>query len=182
MTEIVVATLNVNFEADSTAAQGQIKLEIDDRADGLNQGDTSFSPGDNAYFFLFKDENVTLITTTPLTTAGGVSGAGSGTKAVDENITFSNSDSGNLGYPPDGSVAMHWLGRSYEVYALPSGEQSLRANTQLPEVQGSDLKMAGGKKVLGLLKCTYSATGSLFKLSHVPVDIPEALIIALGTV
>ena len=65
MTELVVATLNINFSADTTAAQGQIKLEIDDRPEGLNKGDTSFAPGDTAYFFLFKDENVTLLTSIP---------------------------------------------------------------------------------------------------------------------
>lgn len=46
MTEVVVATLNINFDADAAGGQGILKLELDDREDGLNGGDTSFAPGD----------------------------------------------------------------------------------------------------------------------------------------
>lgn len=176
MTEVVVATLNINFEADSSSTSAVLKLELDDRADGLNGGDTSFAPGDDAYFFLFKDDSVTLVTSTPMVTAGGVSSSGSGTKEVDENLTFSNSDTSSLGYPPDGSVSMQWMGRSYEL----SGT-TLKPNSDLPEVSGSELKMAKGKKVIGVLNCTYDSTGSLWKLSNVPTDLPESLAIAIGT-
>ena len=176
MAEVVVATLNVSVSDDATdEGGGVLKLEIDDREDGLNGGDTSFAPGDDAYYFLFKDANVTVIHHE--TTAGGKSSAGSGTKAIDENITFSNSDTSSLGYPPSGGVTMKWLGRSFEI----RGTQVL-SNTSLPEVNGSELKMQGGKKVVGLLNCTYNATGDLFKLSGVPVDFPEALIFAVGTI
>lgn len=177
MTEVVVATLNINFDADEASSQGILKLEIDDREDGLNGGDTSFAPGDDAYFFLFKDDTVTLITTMPKSTAGGVSGAGSGVKAVDENISFSNTDTSSLGYPPDGSVTMEWLGRAYEL----KGTELLPYST-LPEVNGSELKISGGKKVVGILHCTYSSVGSLWKLSSVPADLPESMVIAIGTV
>lgn len=177
MVEVVVATLNVNFSADdATGAGGGLKLEIDDREDGLNSGDTSFAPGDDAYFFLFKDTNVTLVTTTPERTAGGVTSAGSGVKEIDENITFSNSNTSSLGYPPNGSVTMSWLGRSFTL----SGT-TLSSNTALPEVNGSELKMANGKNVIGVLKCVYESTGSLWKLSGVPTDIPEVLLLAIGT-
>ena len=47
MAEIVVATLNVNFSEDAESSKsGVLKLEIDDRENGLNGGDTSFQPGD----------------------------------------------------------------------------------------------------------------------------------------
>lgn len=179
MTEVVVATLNINFDADAAGGQGILKLELDDREDGMNGGDTSFAPGDDAYFFLFKDDAVTLITTIPKSTAGGVSAASpsTGTKAVDENVSFSNSDTSSLGYPPDGSVTMEWLGRAYEL----KGTELLPYST-LPEVNGSELKIAGGKKVVGILHCTYSSVGSLWKLSSVPVDLPESMVIAIGTV
>lgn len=185
MTEIVVATLNVNFSSDADeAATGSIKLEIDDREDGLNGGDTSFAPGDDAFFFLFKDANVTLVTTVPERTAGGVTSAGSGTRSLDENITFSNSNSGSLGYPPDGSVAMSWIGRSFILTDTIINEVrtlKLVANSELPEVQGSELRIASGKNVFGVLNCQYDSTGSLWKLSQVPEDIADVLLIAIGT-
>jgi hypothetical protein len=177
MTEVVVATLNVNFSAESEGTGGSIKLEIDDREDGLNGGDTSFAPGDDAYFFLFKDANVTLITDIPERTAGGVTSASSATKVVDEYLTFSNSDTSSLGYPPDGSVTMTWQGRSYQLSVT-----TLSTNTALPEVSGSELRMAGGKKVIGILRCQYDSTGSLWKLSNVPEDIADVLVFAIGTV
>ena len=112
MAEIIVATLNVSFDADETdGGQGVLKLDIDDREDGGNAGDTSFAPGDDVYYFLFKDTNVTVLD--HVTTAGGFSGQGKGTKEIDENISFSNSDTSSLGYPPQGSVTMKWLGLSW---------------------------------------------------------------------
>ena len=177
MAEVVVATLNVSFDADTESTTGNLKLEIDDREDGLNGGDTSFSPGDDAYYFLFKDSNIDVVS--HVTTAGGTAPASpsSGTKDIDENITFSNSDTGSLGYPPDGSVTMKWLGRCYEIKGT-----DVTSNTTLPEVTRSELKIAGGKKVAGVLNCVYSSTGSLHKLSSVPKDFKESMIIAVGTV
>jgi hypothetical protein len=175
MAEVIVATLNVSFSEDTEGTQGVLKLEIDDREDGLNNGDTSFSPGDDAYYFLFKDSNVTVLEHE--VTAGGKSAQGSGTKSIDETITFSNSDTGSLGYPPDGGVTLQWLGRSFEVRGT-----EIFPNTSLPEVTRSELKMSNGKKVVGLLNCVYESTGDLYKLSNVPKDFDEVLIFAIGTV
>lgn len=175
MAEVIVATLNVSFGDDTTGdSQGVLKLEIDDRENGLNGGDTSFSPGDDAYYFLFKDANVTV--NEHETTAGGKSSQGTGVKQIDENITFTNSDSSSLGYPPDGAVTRKWLGRSFEI----SGT-TVSPNSTLPDVDGSNLTMPGGKKVAGVLNCVYTSTGDLYKLSSVPKDILDVLIIAIGT-
>lgn len=176
MTELVVATLNVNFSDESSGDGGLLKLEIDDREDGLNQGNTSFKPGDDVYFFMFKHESVSLITSIPERTAGGVVSVGSGTKIIKENITFSNSETGSLSYLPDGVVSMTWLGRSLQYI-----NSSVIANTSVPEISITDLKIPNGKKVFGILQCEYETTGTLWKLSKVPVDILEVLLIAFGT-
>jgi hypothetical protein len=175
MAEVVVATLNVSFDSTADTTTGNIKLEIDDREDGLNNGNTSFKPGDNAYYWLFKDSNVTLLE--HIATAGGISSAGSDTKEIDENITFTNSDTGSLGYPPNGSVSMEWLGRSYEIKGTV-----VSSNTTKPEVTRSELAMANGKKVAGILRCRYSSTGTLHRLSGVPKDFKESMIIAIGSI
>jgi hypothetical protein len=177
MAEVIVATLNVSFSEDTTedTTQSVLKLEIDDREDGLNNGDTSFSPGDDAYYFLFKDSNVTVLDHE--VTAGGKSSEGSGTKSINESITFSNSDTASLGYPPDGAVALQWLGRSFEIRGT-----TIVPNSTLPEITRSELKMPNGKKVAGLLNCVYTSTGTLYKLSNVPKDFEEVLVFAIGTV
>lgn len=178
--EVVVATLNVNFSAeDGSGGSGAgIKLEIDDREDGLNNGDTSFAPGDDAYFFMFVDESrVELITTTPVTTAGGVSSAGTGTKDIDEHITFSNSSEAQLGYYPSGSVTYRWLGRAY---SLDSRTNVLTSYSTPPVQSGATLSIADGKNVFGIITAQYQAQGSLWKLKGVPEDFTEAMIIAIG--
>lgn len=178
--EVVKATLNVSFGDDDTANAGAgIKLEIDDREDGLNEGETSFQPGDDAYFFMFVDtDKVDLITTTPITTAGGVTSQGSDSKDIDETISFSDSEEASLGYAPDGAVTMAWLGKAY---VLDKKTHTLSHYSTLPERDGALLSIDGGKKVFGVLSATYSTTGSLWKLSGVPLDFPEAMIIATGT-
>jgi hypothetical protein len=175
MAEVIVATLNVSFSDESDGTQGVLKLEIDDRENGLNGGDTSFSPGDDVYYFLFKDSNVDVLD--HQVTAGGKTSQGSDTKSLDENITFSNSDTASLSYPPDGAVTLQWLGRSFEILG-----EDVYLNTTLPEITHSELKMPGGKKIVGILNCVYDSTGSLYKLSNVPKDFEEALIFAIGTI
>ncbi len=178
MAEIVVATLNVNFSEDTESSKsGVLKLEIDGRENGLNGGDTSFQPGDTVGFWLFKDSNVTLETPVPISTSGGVTGAGTGSLAVDEFITFSNSDTASLGYPPTGSVTLQWIGRAYKIDGT-----SVTTQTTLPERTRSQLRMADGSQMMGILRATYTANGSLYRLRSVPEDITEALIFAIGSV
>jgi hypothetical protein len=177
MAEVVVATLNVNFAEDTTAdTTGVLKLEIDDREDGLNAGDTSFQPGDTVGFFLFKDSNVT-VEYGPSATSGGITASGSASKDIDEYITFSNSDSGSLGYPPSGSVSLEWQGKCLKIVGT-----EVTQTTALPERTRSNLKMANGSSVAGVLRARYSTTGSLYTLRSVPKDITEVLIIAIGSV
>lgn len=198
MAEVVVATLNVSFDSSTESATGNLKLEIDDREDGLNGGDTSFSPGDNPYFFLFKDQNIELLTSPPKTTAGGVAAASpsTGVKEIEENLSFSNSSSASLGYPPDSAIpqtwndsekrGMRWLGTAYEI----SKDGVVTPTTKLPEHvldsennPTSELKMNPSINVAGVLQCGYESTGSLYKLT---VDkttaelFKEVMVIAIG--
>lgn len=176
--QLVVATLNVSFSKDTTSVEtdGMLKLEIDDRADGMNGGDTSFAPGDSVYYFLYNDDNVTVLE--HFVTAGGIGSQGSVTRAIeDEKITFSNSDSASLNYPPDGGVSMEWMGRCYSVV---NGE--VAAYGTIPDRTRSQLKINNGKSVAGILKCSYNTTGTLYKLSGVPEDFDDVMIVAIGRI
>lgn len=186
-TEVVVATLNVSFDSEAASVSGNLKLEIDDRPTGGNKGNTSFKPGDDVYYLQFKDSNVSI--TAHVATAGGTAmdGSVSGLKTIDEPITFSNSDTSSLGYPPDGAVTMEWLGKSFEVKSAVDTNDATKTivtlvpNTTLPEIERSELRMADGKKVVGVLRCQYSSTADVYKLSKVPKDFKEAMIISVGT-
>lgn len=177
MAEVVVATLNVTFSDDTdTSTEGVLKLEIDDRETGLNGGDTSFEPGDTVGFWLFKDSNVTVVSG-PNSTSGGITSAGSASKDIDEYITFSNSDSASLGYPPSGAVTLNWEGRCYKIV-----DTTVTTHSALPDRTRSQLKMPSGVSVAGILRARYTTTGSLYLLQNVPTDITETLIFAIGTV
>jgi hypothetical protein len=182
MAEVVVATLNVSFDTTDESTSGNLKLEIDDRPDGLNNGNTSFKPGDDAYYIMYKDADDALFKLTIIrheATAGGTApvAPGTATKSIDENITFSNSDTGSLGYPPNNDVVLDWLGKSYELKGT-----TLTPDTTLPERTRSELKMKGGKKMIGILNAKYTTTGTTHKLSGVPEDFKEVLVFAVGTV
>lgn len=178
MAELVVATLTVNFEESTAATNGTIKLEVDSRQDGANKGKTSFVPGDDVWYFLFKDSNITVIE--HFATAGGISGGLPTTLDKDENVTFSNSDTGSLGYPPFGSVSRQWLGRCYKIESDSATQQN-----DLPDVTYSSLIMPNSIKVAGVLKCTYNTSGELYKLKvekSIALQFKEVLIVALGKV
>ena len=183
MANIVVATLNVSFEEDTEGTQGILSLQLDDREDGMNGGDTSFKPGDDVYYFMYKDSNVTVLD--HFTTAGGIatatdsqSGSSSVTIAIDENITFSNSDSGQLNYPPSESVSLNWQGRAYEI----DKDGNTTPYSTLPDRTNSNLKIVGNKKIAGILRAQYNTTGTLYKLSGVPDTFTEAMIMAIGSI
>lgn len=183
MTEVVVATLNVNFAEDSEATGGVLKLEIDNRSNGINGGDTSFEPGDDVGFFMFKDSNIDIIAG-PTSTSGGITTAqpSSGSKQLDEFISFSNSDSGSLGYPPSSGVDLEWMGRVYRIFEDADGRTRAvpYTNPPLPNRRYSQLKMPDN--VAGVLRAKYTATGSLHRLRSVPTDITEVMIFAIGEI
>lgn len=180
MPSVVVATLSVNFSAETTGSEGAIKMEVDDRAQGLNGGDTSFEPGDSVGFWLFKDGNVT-IEAGPTSTAGGITAAGSASKDIDEFIAFSNSDSGSLGYPTSGGVTLTWQGRVYKIVE-ENGHATVTTWSGTLDRTYSQLKTSDGSKIAGVLRAVYTASGSLYRLQSVPTDITEVSIFAIGSI
>ena len=110
----VTANITVSFgadDADAAGANAHLSAEIDDRPAGLNNGDTSFAPGDTAYFLVFKSSNVTY--DAPITSAGTVFGAGSGISVTKEqDIQFADEDTASLSVPATAITNVTWLGRS----------------------------------------------------------------------
>jgi len=181
--EFVTATLTVNFSATSQTGNAGIKLEVDDRPDGANGGNTSFKPGDTVYILQFVDENVEVKPNFPQANAGSVSSAGRATKSIDENITFSNSDTASLGYPPSGAVTMTWLGRVVELNSSTGAVSAYSG--PVPEVSYSGLTIPDNRKVIGVLNCKYDSVGDLCKLSvekQTAIDFKEVLVFTVGQV
>ena len=157
----VTATLVVNFGASAGAEGAGLILEIDDRAEGLNGGNTQFGPGDPVGYLLYQSAGVTV--TDHVVTAGGYSSQGAGRRAVEEVLQFADAKEASLRYPAAGAVELTWIGRA-------GGSPSLRGE------QTVVLQETG----IGLLRARYQAAFSAFRLSGVPTSIPQVLVFVAG--
>lgn len=72
---IVTASQIVSFDRDDAVDRGILRLEVDARADGLNGGKTSFSPGDSVGLLLYRSPNITLLHG-PIVTYGAITPEG----------------------------------------------------------------------------------------------------------
>lgn len=108
--KVITTSLVVNFNKSSDSSD-ILKLEIDDREDGLNNGKTSFAPGDTVYLLLFKSPNVTIDNI--LCTTGSIANVGSAVKSIDDFINFPNEQETNADYPVSGGFTYSLLGGNY---------------------------------------------------------------------
>lgn len=146
-------TLVVQFGTPDSEADAYLSAEIDDRETGLNGGETSFEPGETAYFLVYKSDNVTLRTNPgPIASAGNAAYA---TQTIDidiedEDITFAASAEGQLDVPCKNAAltSYAWVG---DVLGTPSLGADRRTVTITPAA-GKDLKNSAG-----VLRVNYTA-------------------------
>lgn len=170
MPRIVSATLTVGFRDTSEQQGGIMLLEIDDRPDGLNGGNTQFQPGDVVYFLRYIGSLVTLIT--QKSNVGTISGAGSGTRQITDLVTLNATRETTLRYPVASGFSASWVGQRYDANGAP---KTISYSLVGDVVQFSE-------PVYGALEVTYTTAFSAFKLSNVPLDITQAFIFALGQI
>lgn len=114
----VTASLVVEF---SGAADSFLTAEIDDRAEGLNGGKTSFYPGDKAYFLVFKGQ--TVVIDQILASAGGVTPVAEGYyEEVDEWVTFENTDEASAKRFVDSDFTYQWFGNNLGPITIRAGK------------------------------------------------------------
>lgn len=127
----VSATIQVSFgEGSDAGVDGHLSASIDDRATGLNGGDTSFLPGDTAYFLVFKSDNVAY--DTPIASAGSIVAASlpSGYVEKEEDISFADADSGSLSVPASEILSYQWMGRSLGDLTLQPDKMTVTASAK----------------------------------------------------
>lgn len=184
---VVTASLTVNFEKQETSGDGFLSWEVDDRSKadgGLNNGDTSFSPGDTVYVLLYQEKNVTLTETFSsggsfVESAAGQLKSFTGTNA--EYITVTNSNTANLSKPANsGGVVLSWIGRKL---AIGGGEiNDPPIMLKLASGENSEVIIDVGTEAVGVIKAEYVSESTAYKLSGVGADIPVVVIFASGTV
>lgn len=107
--QIITASQIINFDRDDDADQGILRIEVDNRNDGLNAGKTSFQPGDSVGLLLYVSPNVTILEG-PIVTAGSIAVEG-GLIPVEQQgfIAFAGDYIQNMSYPIC-NPSLQWLG------------------------------------------------------------------------
>ena len=183
---VVTASLTVSFNETETSGDGYLSWEVDDREEGLNDGDTSFSPGDDAFLLLFKESNVKLNETF---TSGGTLAPYGGDQIYElrdkkaEYITVTNSNTANLPKPANmGTPSLSWLGKKKKIN--PKGKEKLemkKTKIGTREVT-SEVTIDLGTEMVGVIKAEYDSRAVGYKLSGVPIDFPVAVVFAIGKI
>lgn len=168
----VTATLLVDFAANAATSEGLL-LEIDDRESGLNGGETSFRPGDEAYYLMYL---AGLTLQQHHSNAGSISSQGSGARAVSGvdalSLGFAKEKEKSLSYPATGGLtSWEWIGTVRD-----ADDQVITGPT--PEIVADGRTLRTAEKVTGILKLEYNAPYDAYRLSAVPSDIEQVQIFA----
>lgn len=165
---VVTATVTIQF----TGTDGQLSAEVDSRADGPNNGKTSFSPGDDVYLLVRKSADVTVVGYPSLGSVGKV-GDVSGIKEK-QVVTFPRTRSVELSQAPAGAVSLTWYGTSLGSYT----------------VKGKTLTLTGAynhdNPPVGVAMASYESAAESWKLSGLPSTVGgkssyEVLVVLVGT-
>jgi len=116
----VTANITVSFGTDSGTGDGHLSAEVDGRDDGLNGGETSFEPGDTAYFLVYRSDNVSIDSVE--CSAGSITSASAGLVTKEQDLSFAGTDSATLSVPASSITSTTWLGKTLGSLSLqPDG-------------------------------------------------------------
>lgn len=150
MANLITTSIVVNF---GQGDQGILQAEIDNRPTGYNSGDTSFAPGEEPAFLIFKTSNVILNSITP--SVGSIQGLSSTVNITkDEFITFEDSKTATTAYPVTGNFTSTWIGRSLGAVTVTNQK---------------DISVA--TKGVAVLKVTYTSQAIAKRLTGVPTTL-----------
>lgn len=124
------ATIQVQFGAESAYSTRHLSAQIDTREDGLNNGKSSFSPGEMVAFLVFEGPGVTH--DYPVCSAGSVAlfdWQGEGL-LEEHDVMFQNNDSVTVGKPIAELLNVTWVGRSLGDLTLQDDKLTLRATNE----------------------------------------------------
>jgi hypothetical protein len=155
MATIVTASLTVGFQLDTGAdSQPAFKAEVDSRPEGYNKGKTSFRPGEDVYILLYRDPSI--VVTHALTTHGSLVKEGSETiPAIEEFLTFANTDNASVNYPIVGTPVTVWHGTNLGALTVGANGSNLSISdiTGLPD------------PYVGVAQITYTTYADVYRLT-----------------
>ena len=131
-------TIVVQFSDDDTEG-GYIAAEVDSRADGLNDGNTSFVPGDIIFFLVFLNSKTDVEQV--ITSGGSVNLSSSFNIQYEEFVTFDNKRGASIAHPALAINSFEWYGNNLGNITIANDEVSLII----------------GEKGVGVAKVTYTS-------------------------
>jgi hypothetical protein len=169
MSNVITATLVVNF-AREAGSQSMLVAELDSypKAEGgLNNGKTSFAPGDAPAYLVYHTEDVQIVE--HAASLGLISSLGSRTVEVVEFLQFPKTKEVSLSKPALSMPDLTWIGNS-----LSGGKLGPLGTSLLFASEG-----------VAVCRAVYEARAYQFKLNNVPSEVGgltefEALIYIAG--
>ena len=149
MSDNVTASIVVNFTSEGESGSGILQAAIDDRASGLNNGKTTFYPGNSVGFLLYRGDNVNIDKV--LSSAGDITPMGEQNVVLTEYLQFAGVKSASLQHPALGLGGYKWLGNDGGAISLVD-----------------EMNITIAEPVLGVLKVVYQARAYGYKLAGVP--------------
>lgn len=148
----VSATIVVDFGAAAGDEDSILVAELDSREDGLNNGKTTFLPGDDVYYFVYKTDNVEIVQHE--SSAGSIVQQGTVT-FVEEGayVTFEDSDRNSDSKPIEG-LSYKWLGKSLGNISVVG-----------------QVNYVADSSGVAIAKCNITRTPLVFKLTGVPTKL-----------
>lgn len=158
MANVVKTSIAVQFADDVGDTDLLLKAELDSREDGLNNGNTTFRPGDSAGILVYRSPEITTLST--YITAGSLVPAGTGNILIErEELTFTDNETPNqeisLNYPVTSGFTYKWLG-------IDGGPLQLVNNTKIVKPQAG----------LGVALISYTTSYVAYRLTS-PTSLNE---------
>lgn len=169
---VITAHIVVPFASDEDV---NVVVEIDDREDGLNQGKTTFAPGQDAYILAFLPDGWSIASVT--VTAGTIGYVKGDSKAVEQYLEFPNTDDSTLSYPFSNTFQYTWLGAAPGILTLVNQFRVvLPPRTQDPLSGAFDPEYR-----IGIAKINYNSVCQVWRVSGVPTNIDRVMAFFVAT-
>lgn len=129
MTALTSIIVDFGDRAGANGAPAHLSAAIDTVEGGLNQGKTSFLPGESVYFLVWQSDNVEH--DMPIVSVGAVSVYGGAVPLVartrEQDIVFSNTAEAQVPVPAASLDNVVWMGTSLGALELGADRMTLRA-------------------------------------------------------
>ncbi|MBF0097503.1 MAG: hypothetical protein HQM04_16700 [Magnetococcales bacterium] len=120
------AQIRIAFGNGQQQNDGSVQVEIDSRPDGLNQGVSSWVPGDTAYFLVYATPNARVLSVS--SSFGEVTMVGPVEVQHEEELVFEHSDSAQLSHPCTAITQIAWSGEGLGNVAVAANGTGIKAD------------------------------------------------------